>query len=72
MYIDSSPPSKPGDKAWLLSIDAFNPTLGSTCAVSVFAVMLIPLLISTYMHVTTIKEPLQCFLYGYIHSMITL
>ncbi|XP_025085553.1 MAM and LDL-receptor class A domain-containing protein 1-like [Pomacea canaliculata] len=32
MYIDSSPPSKPGDKAWLLSIDAFNPTLGSTCA----------------------------------------
>lgn len=66
MYIDSSPPSKPGDKAWLLSIDAFNPTLGSTCAVSVFAVMLIPLLIST------IKEPIQCFLYGYIHSMITL
>ncbi|XP_025084904.1 MAM and LDL-receptor class A domain-containing protein 1-like [Pomacea canaliculata] len=31
VYIESSVPRKPSDKAWLVSSNAFNPTLGSTC-----------------------------------------
>ncbi|XP_025084894.1 MAM and LDL-receptor class A domain-containing protein 2-like isoform X1 [Pomacea canaliculata] len=36
VYIESSLPRKPGDKAWLVSSNAFSPTSGSTCVLRLY------------------------------------